>query len=391
MQRRGGSGGNRTTRHPWRAHAFGAANAPDERRSRDGNAIRARRRRYSRRAGVAGAGDPRGGAAGRDGPRRPPPSGSSAVSPVSACLPACSVVSPSGVASWPTPGEPLLPAPRPSPTLLRIELSTRNVTKPATSRSTTIAGDHIAHAVRLPASPRARKRFEAGAAAVCPACAMNRPAAIIDVDGTLVDTNYQHALAWFRAFRQHGITLPLWEIHRHIGMGGDQLVPSWSGEGFDERARRRRPRRREGALPVADARGRSRWTARATCSSACARAGTRSSSPPRPSPTSSSTTSTLLDARQLVDGWTTSGDVERTKPEPDLVAAAVEKAGGGDAVMIGDSTWDCEAAAKRAGIETIGVLTGGFSEAELRDAGAACVFRSLPELARGPGRPARWR
>ena len=51
-----------------------------------------------------------------------------------------------------------------------------------------------------------------------------KPAAILDVDGTLVDTNYQHALAWYRAFRQHGVVLPIWRIHRHIGMGGDQLV-----------------------------------------------------------------------------------------------------------------------------------------------------------------------
>src|SRR5919199_1342056 len=87
----------------------------------------------------------------------------------------------------------------------------------------------------------------------------------------------------------------------------------------------------------------------------------------------------LLDAHEVADGWTDSGDVERTKPQPDLVSAAVEKAGGGPAVMIGDSTWDCEAA-KRAGLETIGVLTGGFSEDELRDAGAVAVFRSLPAL-----------
>jgi HAD superfamily hydrolase (TIGR01509 family) len=92
----------------------------------------------------------------------------------------------------------------------------------------------------------------------------------------------------------------------------------------------------------------------------------------------------LLDAHEVADGWTDSGDVERTKPEPDLVSAAVEKAGGGPAVMIGDSTWDCEAA-ERAGLETIGVLTGGFSEAELEDAGAVAVFRSLDELREGLG------
>ena len=87
----------------------------------------------------------------------------------------------------------------------------------------------------------------------------------------------------------------------------------------------------------------------------------------------------LLDARELADDWTTSDDVEATKPEPDLVVAAVEKAGGGEAVMVGDSTWDCEAA-KRAGLDTIAVLTGGFSEAELRDAGALAVYSSIEEL-----------
>jgi HAD superfamily hydrolase (TIGR01509 family) len=90
----------------------------------------------------------------------------------------------------------------------------------------------------------------------------------------------------------------------------------------------------------------------------------------------------LLDARELADAWTHSGDVENTKPEPDLVAAAIEKAGGGAAVMVGDSIWDCEAA-KRAGVPAVAVLTGGFSAAELRAAGAACVFESVEELRAG--------
>ena len=90
----------------------------------------------------------------------------------------------------------------------------------------------------------------------------------------------------------------------------------------------------------------------------------------------------LLGVRDMVDGWTTSDDVEATKPEPDLVQAAIEKAGTeGEAVMVGDSTWDCEAA-RRAGIETVAVLTGGFSEQELRDAGAAVVFESIVDLRR---------
>jgi phosphoglycolate phosphatase-like HAD superfamily hydrolase len=87
----------------------------------------------------------------------------------------------------------------------------------------------------------------------------------------------------------------------------------------------------------------------------------------------------LLDARDLVETWTTSADVERTKPDPDLVVTAVEKVGGGEAVLVGDSTFDCEAAA-RADVPTVAVLTGGFSDQELRQAGAVSVFESLTEL-----------
>ena len=59
-------------------------------------------------------------------------------------------------------------------------------------------------------------------------------AAILDVDGTLVDTNYHHAIAWFRAFRQHGIALPIWRIHRHIGMGGDKVVAALAGDEVED-------------------------------------------------------------------------------------------------------------------------------------------------------------
>jgi HAD superfamily hydrolase (TIGR01509 family) len=92
----------------------------------------------------------------------------------------------------------------------------------------------------------------------------------------------------------------------------------------------------------------------------------------------------LLDCRNLVHSWTTSADVEATKPKPDLVLAALEKAGGkpGDAVMVGDSTWDCKAA-KAARVETIAVLTGGFSAEELEEAGAKQVLTSIEELRLG--------
>ena len=87
----------------------------------------------------------------------------------------------------------------------------------------------------------------------------------------------------------------------------------------------------------------------------------------------------LLDVRELVDGWTTSADVEATKPEPDLVRAGLAKLGTDDAVMIGDTPWDV-GAARQAGVPTIAVLSGGFSAGELTDAGAIAVFESVAEL-----------
>jgi HAD superfamily hydrolase (TIGR01549 family) len=204
------------------------------------------------------------------------------------------------------------------------------------------------------------------------------PAAILDVDGTLVDTNYQHAIAWYRAFRDHGIVLSIWRIHRSIGMGGDQLVEALAGEQVDrEKGDDIRDAEKEHYSKLIDeveplegsreliAELKERGHAVVLASSA--------------KEDEVDHYLDLLDARDLVDGWTTSSDVEATKPEPDLVQAAVEKAGGGEAVMVGDSTYDCEAA-KRAGLETVAVLTGGFSEQELRDAGATVVFESIVAL-----------
>jgi HAD superfamily hydrolase (TIGR01509 family) len=204
------------------------------------------------------------------------------------------------------------------------------------------------------------------------------PAAILDVDGTLVDTNYHHAIAWYRAFRQNDVVLPLWRIHRHIGMGGDQLVAALAGEEF-EADHGDDVRAAEKALymalivevePLHGARELMEDLKRSGHAVVLASSA---------KPDEIEHYLDLLDARELVDDWTDSGDVERTKPEPDLVEAAVEKAGGGPAVMLGDSTWDCEAA-KRAGVPTVGLLTGGFSDQELRDAGAVCVFGSLDDL-----------
>jgi HAD superfamily hydrolase (TIGR01509 family) len=204
--------------------------------------------------------------------------------------------------------------------------------------------------------------------------------AILDIDGTLVDTNYHHAVAWFRAFRQHGFILPLWRIHRHIGMGGDQLVAALAGDGF-EREQGDAVRTSETVLyteligEVQPLEG-----ARAVIEDLKS-SGHRVVLASSAKPDELEHYLTLLDARTLVDAWTDAGDVEKTKPEPDLVLAALEKAGGdpGEALMIGDSVWDFRAA-ERAGVRSVGVLTGGFSEAELLDAGAAKVFDSVETL-----------
>jgi HAD superfamily hydrolase (TIGR01509 family) len=204
--------------------------------------------------------------------------------------------------------------------------------------------------------------------------------AILDIDGTLVDTNYQHAIAWYRAFRRRELTLPIWRIHRHIGMGGDQLVPALAGKDF-ESEHGDDVREQEKALyseligevqPMRDAHELIAQLKQSGSTVLLASSAKQEQVEHYLD---------LLGARDLADGWTSSADVESTKPEPDLVRSALEKAGAdaSQATMVGDSTYDVEAA-KRAGVPTVAVLTGGFSEAELRDAGAREVYESVAEL-----------
>jgi HAD superfamily hydrolase (TIGR01509 family) len=203
--------------------------------------------------------------------------------------------------------------------------------------------------------------------------------AILDVDGTLVDTNYHHAIAWHRALHAHGHAVQMWKVHRHIGMGGDQILDALIGEGAaaaEGEAIRDAEAAAYGELigevePMDGARElieklREEGNTVILASSAKQEEVDHYLD--------------LLDARELVDDWTTSADVEATKPEPDLVHAALEKAGNDKpSLMVGDSVWDVEAA-KRAGLPTLAVLTGGFSEAELREAGASQVVESIAEL-----------
>ncbi|MDX6517385.1 MAG: hypothetical protein QOF50_231 [Gaiellaceae bacterium] len=203
-------------------------------------------------------------------------------------------------------------------------------------------------------------------------------AAVLDVDGTLVDTNYQHALCWYRAFRKHHVTIPVWRLHRHVGMGGDKFVAAVAGDEVEERlgddVRDEWERLFDEVIgevaPLEGARDlivelKERGQAVVLASSAIEKHLDHFLD--------------LLDARDLADSWTTNDDVEASKPEPDLVNAALEKAETRDAAMLGDTPWDVEAA-RKAGIETVCLMTGGFSEQELRDAGAVAVFESIGDL-----------
>jgi len=202
--------------------------------------------------------------------------------------------------------------------------------------------------------------------------------ALLDVDGTLVDSNYHHALAWYRAFRQHGVTLPLWRVHREIGKGGDQLVSSLAGERFEDDHGE-------------DVRGAEKVLYRELIHEVAALEGAREliedlkrdgaevilASSAKQDEVEHYVD--LLDARELADAWTTSADVDATKPAPDLVQSALARASGDGAAMLGDSVWDC-IAARRAEVKTVAVLTGGFSKAELEEAGALAVYSSIVEL-----------
>ncbi|MEA2349994.1 MAG: hypothetical protein QOG86_935 [Thermoleophilaceae bacterium] len=204
--------------------------------------------------------------------------------------------------------------------------------------------------------------------------------AILDIDGTLVDTNYQHALAWYRAFRQNEIVLPIWRIHRHMGMGGDQLIAALTDEKTDEE-KGDDIRAAEKALYMAMIEEVEPFDGARDLIERLKDAGKTVVLASSAKEDEVDHYLDLLDVRELADDWTMSADVEETKPNPDLVQAALDKAGTdpGDAVMLGDTPWDCEAAG-RAGVETVALMTGGFAEQELTEAGAVAVFESIAEL-----------
>jgi HAD superfamily hydrolase (TIGR01549 family) len=205
--------------------------------------------------------------------------------------------------------------------------------------------------------------------------------AVLDVDGTLVDTNYQHALAWYRAFRSLGETFPVWRIHRLIGMGGDQLVAALGGEEVEERIGEKvRERWVEEADPlmleVALLPGARELVV------ALKDRGHRVVLASSGKPHHVAHARRLLEVDDIADGWTSSEDVEATKPAPDLLQVALATIGepaDAPSVVVGDSVYDVEAA-KNAGMPALVVRSGGFGDDELRDAGAVAIYDTPADL-----------
>jgi HAD superfamily hydrolase (TIGR01549 family) len=205
---------------------------------------------------------------------------------------------------------------------------------------------------------------------------------VLDVDGTLVDTNYQHAIAWHRAFKKHRYRVAVWEIHRHVGMGGDQFVEALLGEKAAEADGEALDDAHSDAfgelIDEAEAmEGASELIADLDDAGATVILASSAAKD------EVERYIDLLGAADRIAGATSSDDAEQTKPDPELVLTALDKYGsGGPALMIGDSTWDVKAASA-AKVPTLALLTGGFSESELREAGAVDVAESVATLREG--------
>lgn len=198
-------------------------------------------------------------------------------------------------------------------------------------------------------------------------------AVLFDIDGTLVDSNYAHVDAWWRAFRAAGESVDAWRVHRVIGMDSgrllEELLPDASDEVRDQAKQfhtayysehmpqlRLLPGARELLAAVADA----------------GHAVVLATSAPE---SELSVLRELLDASAWVTAETSSEDVEEAKPAPGIIRVALDKVGvaADRAVMVGDAMWDVESSGT-VGLPCVGVMTGGIGGDELRGAGAAAVY-----------------
>ncbi len=203
----------------------------------------------------------------------------------------------------------------------------------------------------------------------------DRPTILVDVDGTLVDTNYFHTVAWWRAFRDIGESVPMSRIHPLIGMGSDQLVHRLIGreskEASDAHARHYEPFKKEiTAFPKA-----------ADLLAELARRGARVVLATSSDEEDLKRLREAVGADEAVDDAISKGDVDHSKPSPDIFEAALKRfeVDPNRAIVIGDTPWDVEAAGKL-DLETVCVLTGGATREQLEEAGAVGVYEDVAEL-----------
>jgi HAD superfamily hydrolase (TIGR01509 family) len=202
-----------------------------------------------------------------------------------------------------------------------------------------------------------------------------RPTVLFDLDGTLVDTNYLHALSWSRALRAAGEWAPMNAIHRLVGMGGDQLVPELLGHDCPDASARRPGYYKELAGDIVAFPGAVELLHKVHDAGVAVVLATSAPSDQLEALLE------LLQPGDAIDGSTNADEVERSKPHPDIFLTAMETSGADAArtLAVGDSVWDVEAA-RAAGIGCVCVETGGFSHHELSEAGALQVYRDVMEL-----------
>ncbi len=207
-------------------------------------------------------------------------------------------------------------------------------------------------------------------------------AVIFDVDGTLVDSVDLHASAWQDAFDEIGHQIAHGELRSQIGKGGDQLLPVFlSPDEFDERGKALETRRGE----ILKQRYLGRITAFPDVRALFERIradGTKIILASSAKSDELAAYKKLAGIADLVDAETSSEDAEKSKPHPDIFEAALAAIPGlaaADAVVVGDTPYDAEAATK-AGLRVVGVLCGGFPEAGLREAGCIAIYADPAQL-----------
>jgi HAD superfamily hydrolase (TIGR01509 family) len=201
---------------------------------------------------------------------------------------------------------------------------------------------------------------------------------LFDIDGTLLDSTYHHALSWHRAFTRYDIAVPLWKVHRAIGMGGDRLVAHVADDDVEkehgDELREAWEEEYTKVLPevraLAGASELIRTLAGRGYVVALASSGKKSFS---------EDSVKTLDVVDEVKTVTSADDAEQSKPHPDILSSTLGRLDVERAAFVGDTPYDVEAAG-RLGLRTVGVLTGGFSRAELEEAGAALVVEALTEV-----------